>query len=307
MRIGFIKLGLKTYFKTTNKTKQGSGHELPTVWDIFEKKGHHCNMISGSDSPEKQFEGTNLFLFDYLFVFNGFAPKTLDDTNMNMLKQPLAMMKIINSFKGKVVYFWTDPRYDPKLLPITKEMIVLSQEPEYYSHLDKLILYKKEIRPLIHKDIEFAILMNWTERKRANNAITICNVLKKYDPIIIGDWKKKLNEFISHEVVSSDVQSLLDQVKYSWNQTVKLDWISQKFWEMILSNVICFHYNSDMNKLVIPDWLRVNKTEEIKSTIEITDANILSYQGTLMMQKALIVPEYLDGSFIYNQIIAKIQ
>src|SRR3990167_5358852 len=153
MKIGFIKLGLKTYFKDGKNSPQGSNHELVSIFEIFTNKGHDCYMISNSDDeyfykPVKYMNNT----FDYIFVFNGFAPKTLAKTNMNMLKQPIEMMKIVNKFKGPWAYFWTDVRYNPDNLPITnKNRIILSQEPVHYGHLDKLILYKKKIREYVDK------------------------------------------------------------------------------------------------------------------------------------------------------------
>ena len=304
LKIGFIKLGLKTYFKSGKESNQGSNHELVDVFHIFQDHGHECYMISKSDTEEYQDDGGNVF--DWIFVFNGFAPKTLADTNMNMMKQPIEMIKKINKFEGKVAYFWTDVRYDPKKLPITKKMTILSQEPEHYAHLEKLVMYHKSFRLPRIKEIDFGILMNWTEPKRAKNAIMVCNELKQYDPIIIGDWKKKLNEFLTHDVKSTDVLNILDNIKFSWNQTTNPKWVSQKFWEMIMSNVICFHFDSDSDGLVIPAELKVFSADNVRSFIE-KYQNEDDYVKILNWQKSLILKEYFDGSFMYKTILSRLQ
>jgi hypothetical protein len=296
LKIGFLKLGLKTYF-LKNPGNQGSNHELVSVFKMFQERGHKCFMISNSDLyPSIPYTD----ILDYIFVFNGFAPKTLEHTNMNMMKQPIEMIKIINAFHGTFVYFWTDPRYNPDNLPITnKNRIVLSQEPAYYSHLDKIILYGKKNRKKRLKYREFKVIMNNTKGERWNNAL---KVIKENNGEIIGDHKdKKTNSAIGF----NNLQSYLDSVKYSWNQTKDSTWTSQKFWEMILSNVICFHYNSDTERLIIPNWLRIDDIKLIPSSIEsLKDKEV--YKGILRNQKKLILPEYLNGDFIYKIILKKL-
>jgi hypothetical protein len=68
-----------------------------------------------------------------------------------------------------------------------------------------------------------------------------------------------------------------------------------------MSNVVCFHFNSDVQNLAIPRFLKVDSVEQIKKIIEGNE-----YEELLRQQKLHVKPEYLDGSLIYNTIINKI-
>lgn len=308
LNIGFIKFGLKTYFEEGKNSPQGSNHELVSVWEIMKERGHTCHMISVNDSyPVLKTEFDNL---DIIFVFNGPMSNSPSAHKVVMMNNYfLPFVKILNETKVPYIYFRTDPRnlYDIMSNPLIKHKpkAQLTQEPENYGHLDKLILYKKKLRSLKTKDIPFAILMNETNGLRAKNAVKICKALEEYDPVIIGNWKND-NNYVSHPIDSNQLQSFLDQVKYSWNQTVKSNWINQKFWEMILSNVVCLHFNSDSNSLVIPNWLKVDDESMIKSSIELMEKDRQKYDKILNMQKKLIKKEYIDGSLIYETIMSKI-
>ena len=101
-------------------------------------------------------------------------------------------------------------------------------------------------------------------------------------------------------------ETFLDNIKYSFNQTVESDWTSQKMWEMILSNVICFHYESDSNNLAIPQFLKVDALWEVEQRIK-TIARAKEYDRIIKEQQTFIKPGYLTGEFLYKIILNKMK
>ena len=301
MKIGFIKLGLKTYFKK-NGSGQGSNHELVDIFNIFKNKGHECFMISGSDKYECYVDIKNL---DYIFVFNGFLPTTLD-AKINMMKQPTDMYKILNGYDVPYIYFWTDVRYDIKNIKVVRQPnIILSQEQENYGHLDKLILYKKKKKLLDKKTNKFGIVMNDTEPKRSKEVLKTLGWLGYGE--IKGKWKNK-NKWLTGELKEEEVNDYLASTKYSYNLATNHEWVSQKFWEMLLNNVICFYKNYDKNNLIIPknDYRLVRDEIDVEEKIEELDKNVNLYLDFIKKQQNDLKEEYFNGNFIYNLIIKKL-
>ena len=309
MRIGFIKFGLKTYFDK-NGTGQGSNHELVSIFDIFEKRGHECFMISGSDKYEN-FE--DIESLDHIFVFNG--PNSFYSLEgMCLLRNyTLPYVKILNATKVPWSYFWTDARKTYNVMEnpniTNKPTHIFSQEKEYYGHLDKIVLYNKEF-VTCRKDIKFAVLMNDTDAKRNSVTIKTLNWIRHDFPIqLVGKWKKKYIEkdkisYIVDPVAEEEVQDFLNRVKYSWNTTVNSFWTSQKYWEMILSDVICFHHSSDLDNLIMTDgdFKRVMDEVSLEEKIDLLEKNPLLYQEFIAVQRELVRPEYINGDFLYETI-----
>jgi hypothetical protein len=302
MRIGFVKLGLKTYFNK-NGTGQGSNHELVSIFNLFKEKGHDCFMLSFNDKYEEYKEVDKL---DFIFVFNGFLPNTLE-TNMNMLKQPIEMIKLINSCDTPYAYFWTDMRYNIRENKIIRQPdLILSQEKEYYGHLEKIILIGKNKNDIKEKDIKFGVLMNSTSNKRDKEILNFLSWLEFGE--IRGDWKKKENKFFKEPVKEDEINDYLSKVKYTLNITTNSDWINQKYYEYILNNVICFQYKSDLNNLVMEenDYRRVKDEIDLDEKIEQLEKAKDLYNEILEKQKNELKEEYFNGEFIYQFIINKI-
>lgn len=317
MRIGFIKLGLKTYFHKDPDNAQGCNHELVTVFNLFRSHGHECHMISGSDLDGEPIleEVEDL---DHIFVFNG--PMTNNAKSINSAIQMKNYVKpyydLLNATKVPWVYFWTDPRAEYDMMAnqlIThKPEVILSQEKQYYAHLDKLILVGRELRDLDQsiamKRPVLSVLMNEKGAKREKNLINICNWLKDDIEVEIrGKWKK-LNPFVKEQVAFELIDEHLSGVRYSWNQTVDPFWTSQKYWEMVLNDVVCFHQWSDLNHLVLPDgdFTRVTDELEVSEKIRFFEEDKAALKLQVLTQRARIKSEYLTGEFIYETIMQKL-
>lgn len=305
MNIGFLKFGLKTYFEKDG-TGQGSNHELVDVFNIFKERGHNCQMLSFND----KYDVVSTEGLDWIFAFNGFLPNTLE-TQMNMLKQPIEMFKLLNSCSVPYAYFWTDKRYDIRDIEVVRQpAVILSQEKENYAHLDKLILYNKKIREVEDKDIEFAILMNNTEPKRSKKLLTFVNWLKDFQDVkVIGDWKKQEDKSIfTGSIAESEVDNYLSRVKFSFNIATNVFWTSQKYYEMLLNNVVCFYHHYDMDNIIMKDddFRRVYDEINLDDKLTLIKKDIDLYNTILKNQRLELKPEFFDGSLVYNTIMDKI-
>ena len=308
MRIGFIKFGLKTYFNKDG-TGQGANHELVDVFHIMQNHGHECFMISNSDIDTAWHPRQDL---DWVFVFNGLTPNTLD-TKMNMFAGSVMAIQWLQTHKEiPWAYFWTDPRYDLKKNPLFDSIppkAILSQEPIYYAHLDKLILYEKD-QPLPFKhDIFFSILMNNTgEKHRKKMVKDVINWLnqEKLNYEIKGDWKKD-KDILGYPLEEKNVLPYLANVKYSFNVGKNPWWSSQKYWEMVISDVICFYWGYDEAGLVLEkdSWLRVRDGIDVIEKVKQLEEDPHFRTEVLMSQRKQLKAEYYTGEFIYQIIKEK--
>jgi hypothetical protein len=213
------------------------------------------------------------------------------------------------------IYFWTDPRkdYDIRNHEIYTDhppIAILSQEKEFYGHLDKLILYGKQLNNEIpKKPYTFSVLMNLTDTKRAKKLLSDLNWVKHYDPEIRGNWKKETNPFLKDKIPEDGVKQYLDSVKYSYNINKNPKWVSQKYWEMALSDVICFYANYDADNLIMPpnDSRRVIDGIDLLDKIDFLEVHRDEYLGWIKAQREQIRPEYLNGDFIYKIINEKLK
>lgn len=309
MKIGFIKIGLKTYFNGHGKSCQGSNHELTTLFELFEKNGHECHMVSASDKYEKYTDIENL---DWLFVFNGPCTR-YNPTSIMQKSSFVPFLEIINNTKIPYIYFHTDARIDYDIIENKnfkrKPDIILSQEKENYGHLEKIILYNKELKEH-KKDITVGVVMNDTDKKRSREMLKWLNWLdvSNIKAEIKGKWKVE-NELNTGVLEEDKVNDYLSRVKYTLNLTVNPLWVNQKYYEYVLNDVICFQYRSDLDNLIMPenDYRRVIDEIEFDEKIQELEDNPELYEKVLQKQKDEIKKEYLDGSFIYEFVLKKME
>lgn len=307
MKIGFIKFGLKTYFNKDG-TGQGSNHELVDLFHIFKEHGHECCMISAAD-----IEYSNKTKVDYYFVLNGPMCDKPHKPGLNMFdKYFWPYQELLISDNTPWIYFQTDPRKEynvenNELFDKNKSKLIFTQEKKYYGHLDKLILYKKQILQTTKK-IEMAIIMNQTNDKRHREGISVCDWFNKQNVVIYGKHKKN-SKYLAEQIPERNLSEFLTQLKYSWNMAVDPNWVSQKYWEMILHDVICFYQEYDNSGLLLSldDERRVVDPIDVDNKINYLNNNITEYQLWLERQRAEMLPEYLDGEFIYSFIYSKLQ
>lgn len=309
MKIGFIKFGLKTYFDKTG-TGQGSNHELVDVFKIMEHYGHECRMMSNSDRPSFKSDPV-----DMIFVFNGpLCPGY--ESKLNMFQGTVESLKFLKQYKIPWVYFWTDPRkdYDIRNHEIYKDhkpFDILSQEKTFYGHLDKLVMYGQKLQDA-PKSVFIGALMNHTDPKRSKRLVDLMNHLDLwYDKEVCeirGDWKKETNRWLRTPIPENEVLQYLAKVKYAINIGKNPLWVSQKFWEMILAKTFCFYENYDSDNLVLPynDVRRFNNEHGLTQVIQMLEITPKAYEISIEEQTKWILPEYLNGDFIYDIIMKRI-
>ena len=308
MRIGFIKFGLKTYFES-NGSGQGSNHELVDIFDIFEKQGHQCFMISGSDKYEKF---TDIESLDYLFVFNGPWTKYEGKGIIILEKYFKPYLEIINNTKIPYIYFWTDPdaKYDIRTNKLFNRQpsYILSQEKEFYGHLDKLVFYNKQ--PINQeKTVFLSTLMNNTNNKRSKLILKYYNFLELWYKNLLeirGNWGKETNKYLKESIKENEVINYLSTCKYGLNINKNPKWVSQKFNEYLLAGTICFYKDYDEDCLVLPqdNFQRIRHENDLIDKIQYLEKNPEKYQELIKeYQTTLIKPEYITGQIVYKTII----
>jgi hypothetical protein len=309
MHFGFIKLGLKTYFKKCG-TGQGSNHELVDVFDILEKHGHWCSMVSGSDREQDE----DWSKIDIMLVFNGPCGNGKNLSSIMLKNYTKPYLDIINKLKIPMIYFWTDPRkeYDPmKIDYLThKPEIILSQEKEFYGHLDKLVLYRQELKELRQKS-NFEIFMSCSYAKNPTRYKKI-NSIKGWfgDKVIISGVRDEEKKKIDNNIPEQDfISHLNDKVKFSYNLAAQPNWCSQKFWEMILGNVICFYERYDEDNLILDSnsYLRVKDEIELDNKIGELSNDYTKYKQLIDEQRYTIFEDYLNGEFFYQFLMSKLK
>jgi len=298
-------MGLKTYFEESKSKSEGFNHELCDVFDIFQKHGHECVMLSVNDKYPIHEAGE----LDYIFVFNGPTPTQESGRKLNMFKRySFPIIDMINTTEIPYAFFWTDSRYGITNNKLFKRQpnVIFSQEKEYYGHLEKLILYKKERKELTDKKNKFGILMNETEPKRSKEVLAALEWLEYGE--IVGKWKTK-SPFVNGPILESELDNYLSNLKFSYNLATNQKWVSQKYYEMILNNVICFYKNYDEDELILnkDNYLKVRDGIDIEQKIEEIEANDELYKKMIEKQQEELKDDYFNGEFIYNFIINKIK
>lgn len=312
MKIGFIKFGLKTYFNK-NGTGQGSNHELVDVFHIFEERGHECLMLSNTDYDDGKSDTTGL---DIVFVFNGpLAPGY--ESKMNMFQGTMTSLRYLRDTKIPWAYFWTDPRkdYDIRNHQIYKDnppIAILSQEKEFYAHLEKLVLYRQKPQDA-PKDVFVGSLMNYTDPKRSKFLVNLMNSLDIYygdrQLEIRGEWKKETHRLLKEPISENEVVKYLASIKYGLNIGKDPKWVSQKYYEWLLAGTICFFANYDEDNLIMKpdDFRRMKNDTDLVLKIQWLEERPEAYaQHVKDMQQDELLEEYFTGQFIYDTIIKKI-
>ena len=136
-------------------------------------------------------------------------------------------------------------------------------------------------------------------------------VLDKFEDVeIYGKWE--------HDAVNKDsrfqgsarideLQKKLQDVKFTFIIPIKEGWVTSKYIEMIHAGVIPFlHPTYDMQgHLPIPDFLRPKTPSEFYERMQHLIDNREEYETLLKdLRKAVLKPEYYDGTFINDKIMS---
>jgi len=311
MNIGIIKFGLVIY--DYGKHYQGGDREIIGLYDILSKE-HNVFIISALDkkSQMKKYNGEKL---DIIFAFNGPWSKRNDQITI-LRNYTLPYIKFLNETTAPWVYIQSDNRkqYDSSypselLVQPAFNIGMFTDSKKKYFDFDKVSIYNRPFNFNQEKEIQFGVIMNDTDIKRTKkllNALKWMNICGlKTD--LKGKWN---NKYCSGVLSEEEVPEYLKKVKYTVNIAVEPLSTSQKIWEYIMNDVVCFCMDYDLQCNILPkdSYLRVKDEYELYNKIDELEKNKNKYNEILTLQRSML-EEYKDGSYIldkYNNLIETI-
>lgn len=161
----------------------------------------------------------------------------------------------------------------------------------------------------LNRKTDFMVVLN--EGKPSRYDLLKEWVLNKFDDVeIYGKWEhdavKEDSRFLGSARIDV-LQKKLQDVKFTFIIPIKEGWVTSKYIEMIHAGVIPFlHPSYDMQKhLPIPDFLRPNTPAEFYERMQSLISNPGKYETILLgLRNAILKPEYYDGTFINDKIMA---
>ena len=161
----------------------------------------------------------------------------------------------------------------------------------------------------LNRKTDFMVVLN--EGKPSRYDLLKEWVLNKFDDVeIYGKWEhdavKEDSRFCGSAKID-ELQKKLQDVKFTFIIPIKEGWVTSKYIEMIHAGVIPFlHPTYDMQRqLPIPDFLRPNTPAEFYERMQSLINNPKQYETILLgLRNAVLKPEYYDGSFINDKIMA---
>jgi hypothetical protein len=131
------------------------------------------------------------------------------------------------------------------------------------------------------------------------------------DTHVYGLWSDETLKKYPYTFQDKKMIDLADEIadaKYSLVYSIVPNFITIKPYEMIIQGLIPFiHPDYDKNRILeLPEYLYVNNPEEFASKMVELDANPDMYRKLIQECFDCIKPEYLDGSYLVNNIMSKI-
>jgi hypothetical protein len=164
--------------------------------------------------------------------------------------------------------------------------------------------YTEEVNT--NRNTDFMVVLN--EGKPSRYKLLKEWVLDKFDDVeIYGKWGNNAegDERFKGSMHLKQLQNKLQDVKFTFIIPIKEGWVTSKYIEMIHAGVIPFlHPSYDMQgHTPIPEILRPKTPEEFHKNLQYLIDNKLAYEQTITeLRKAVLKPEYYDGSFINDKI-----
>ena len=131
------------------------------------------------------------------------------------------------------------------------------------------------------------------------------------DTHVYGLWSEETLEKYPYTFQDKKMIDLADEIadaKYSLVYSIVPNFITIKPYEMIIQGLVPFiHPDYDKNRILeLPEYLYVNSPAEFASKMAELDANPDMYRKLIQECFDCIKPEYLDGSYLVNNIMSKI-
>ena len=130
------------------------------------------------------------------------------------------------------------------------------------------------------------------------------------DTMIYGKWDEEITEkysFIKNKMIP-DLKEEISDAKYAFVYSVASGFVTIKPFEMITLGLIPFlHPDYDPKHILnFPNYLYVENEEDLIRKMTELDSDDRKYKALLNKCFELIKPEYLDGSFVNNQIFTTV-
>lgn len=313
MNIGIYKPGRKIYFNLDNPDyTYGGSEEISNLAEIFSERGHNISLLSSVEDYNTHYHGSveldrpqskveimqAIQKLDYLFLFNGVF-------NENDISEK-TFFKLRDTYKFKLVLLETDLLLSRDNHQFQQYDIILSQmqnnhKNSYYSHLEKLILYKHKIyKTDFNHRVKKGIFIG-NERDR----------LKKFVEYIWRpnmDWKGKslffgIRDLATRQELKELLSNHLYSVVISGDEQNKVGFVSQRYYENALFGIINFvDFEYDKNELLIShkDDRRVTGYLDLMDSINHLTKE--KFENLQQKQFDEITP-WISGDKIYNHII----
>ena len=130
------------------------------------------------------------------------------------------------------------------------------------------------------------------------------------DTKVYGMWSEETMSKYPN-IQDKKMIELTDEIadaKYSLVYSIVPNFITIKPYEMIIQGLVPFiHPDYDKNRILeLPEYLYVNSPEDLANKMAELDANPDMYRKLIQECFDCIKPEYLDGSYLVNNIMTKI-
>jgi hypothetical protein len=166
--------------------------------------------------------------------------------------------------------------------------------------------YTEEVN--LNRNVNFAIVLN--EGKPSRYDLLKEWVLDHFEEVeIYGKWEcdeTKTDARFRGSRHIHDIQKMISDVRFTFIIPIAKGWVTSKYIEMIHAGVIPFlhpTYDEQLH-LPIPDFLRPKTPRQFHDRMQRLIDNPDEYETVLKgLRKAVLKPEYYDGSFINDRIM----
>lgn len=162
----------------------------------------------------------------------------------------------------------------------------------------------------IDRNTDFMVVLNEGKPSRYN--LLKEWVLDKFDDVeVYGKWSNVTegDSRFKGSLHLSELQNKLQDVKFTFIIPIKEGWTTSKYIEMIHAGVIPFLHPSydTQGHLPIPMFLRPRTPSEFYERMQSLIDDKEKYEKVLTdLRKAVLKPEYYDGTFINNKIMSSV-
>ena len=160
------------------------------------------------------------------------------------------------------------------------------------------------------RNTNFMVVLN--EGKPSRYGLLKEWVLNKFDDVeVYGKWSDVTgdDERFKGSLHINELQDKLQDVKFTFIIPIKEGWTTSKYIEMIHAGVIPFLHPSydTQGHLPIPSFLRPKNPQEFYERMQSLRDDKEEYEKVLKdLRKAVLKPEYYDGTFINDRIMKSV-